>query len=218
MNPHLNSISILACVVAVFSTNLAQADFINRGGGMIYDDVLDVTWLQDSNYAMTSGFDADGLMTWDLANSWAGGLTVGGVSGWRLPTMTTPGSPRPNENGQDVTGATNDNEFGWLWYQLNGGADIIDSTDISPFINLPFQVGDLNSDEWYWTVEESGDMAWRMSMNCACWDSQDKQTEWHAWAVHDGDVAAVPEPSTIALLGIGLFGVGMARRGKKELL
>ena len=36
----------------------------DRGDGLIYDDVLDITWLQDANYALTSGFDIDGRMTW----------------------------------------------------------------------------------------------------------------------------------------------------------
>lgn len=38
----------------------AQAALHDRGGGLLYDDVLNVTWLQDANYAMTSGYDADG--------------------------------------------------------------------------------------------------------------------------------------------------------------
>jgi len=29
---------------------------------MIYDDVLNITWLQDADYAQTSGYDPDGLM------------------------------------------------------------------------------------------------------------------------------------------------------------
>lgn len=43
----------------------AQATLIDRGGRMIYDDVLDITWLQDANYAMTSGHDADGRSQWN---------------------------------------------------------------------------------------------------------------------------------------------------------
>ena len=41
----------------------AQAALENRGGGMIYDTVNNVTWLADMNYAKTSGFDSDGLMS-----------------------------------------------------------------------------------------------------------------------------------------------------------
>jgi hypothetical protein len=64
----------------------ANAALINRGSGMVYDDVLDVTWLQDANYAKTSGFDSDGFMSWDLATNWASNLVFGGYSDWRLPT------------------------------------------------------------------------------------------------------------------------------------
>ncbi|MGR8950404.1 MAG: hypothetical protein ACU84Q_20365 [Gammaproteobacteria bacterium] len=32
----------------------ASAELINRGGGLIYDTVLDVTWLQDANLAFTN--------------------------------------------------------------------------------------------------------------------------------------------------------------------
>lgn len=41
----------------------AQAALWDRGNGMIYDDVLNVTWLQDANYAKTSGYHATGRMT-----------------------------------------------------------------------------------------------------------------------------------------------------------
>lgn len=49
----------------------AQAALHDRGSGLLYDDVLNVTWLQDANLAKTSGFDADGLMDWATADDWA---------------------------------------------------------------------------------------------------------------------------------------------------
>ena len=71
-----------------FSTLLAAAGFMisgasqaalhDRGGGLLYDDVLKVTWLQDANYAKTSGYDADGLMTWSEADAWAKSLSYRG--------------------------------------------------------------------------------------------------------------------------------------------
>lgn len=42
----------------------ASASLIDRGGGLIYDSTKNNTWLQDANYAKTSGFDADGKMYW----------------------------------------------------------------------------------------------------------------------------------------------------------
>lgn len=78
----------------LLTSSAAQALLIDRGGGLIYDNVLNITWLQDANYAQTSGFNADGRMNWATANAWAAGLSyydsVRGVTydDWRLPTLT----------------------------------------------------------------------------------------------------------------------------------
>ena len=64
----------------------AEAALVTRlGGKAIYDNVANLTWLQDANYAQTSGYDADGRMNWVQANAWAGSLNIDGVTGWRLP-------------------------------------------------------------------------------------------------------------------------------------
>jgi hypothetical protein len=52
-----------------------------------YDDVLDITWLADANYARTSGHDADGMMDWPAATAWVKSLDYFGVTGWRLPAV-----------------------------------------------------------------------------------------------------------------------------------
>jgi len=81
----------------------AHATLFDRGGGLIYDDVLDITWLQDANYAATSGWAAanivdngisatnnifaDGRMGWNAAEAWADQLLYGGHDDWRLPTL-----------------------------------------------------------------------------------------------------------------------------------
>lgn len=80
-------------LLGALSSGAAQAALHDRGGGLVYDDVLDVTWLADANYAKTSGYDADGLMNWQDALTWAANLSyydsVRGVTydDWRLPMV-----------------------------------------------------------------------------------------------------------------------------------
>jgi len=68
-------------------TGTAQASLVDRGNGLLYDNVLKVTWLQDANYAHTSGYagaDSTGTMNWTTAKTWAADLVYGGYSDWRL--------------------------------------------------------------------------------------------------------------------------------------
>ena len=88
-------------LLAVLLTCLAMptsAALIDRGGGLIYDDVLNITWLQDANYGAGSSYDngsstTDGRMTWDNAVAWATNLSyydsVRNITydDWRLPTL-----------------------------------------------------------------------------------------------------------------------------------
>ncbi len=58
----------------------AQAALIDRGGGLLYDDVLNITWLRDANYAATELSDARRdtiIATVNSTNpSWLGGHTL----------------------------------------------------------------------------------------------------------------------------------------------
>lgn len=78
--------TLLVCLIVHISP--IHADLIDRGNGMIYDTDLGITWLQDANYAQTSGCeycDEYGRMSWNQANDWAEALDYGGYSDWRLP-------------------------------------------------------------------------------------------------------------------------------------
>ena len=84
---------IFLCTLAAGS---AQAALFDRGGGLIYDDVLNVTWLQNASYA--------GKMSADIAISWAADFTYYDdvrhvtYTDWRLPAATDLGSPGCNSS------------------------------------------------------------------------------------------------------------------------
>lgn len=72
-------------IVAVSASGVARAVLIDRGGGLIYDTELNVTWLQDTNYA-------NGSMNWSQAVAWTENLSYYDsvrkvvYNDWRLPT------------------------------------------------------------------------------------------------------------------------------------
>ena len=92
---------VLATAMILTLSTASWATLIDRGGGLIYDDVLDITWLQDANLAATntfgvSGINADGTMSWNTAQAWIAAMNAAnylGFSDWRLPTTPDAGGP-----------------------------------------------------------------------------------------------------------------------------
>jgi hypothetical protein len=62
MNKTMKAVAATALtVMTLMATSGAEAALVERlGGKAIYDDVANLTWLQDANYAQTSGYDDDG--------------------------------------------------------------------------------------------------------------------------------------------------------------
>jgi len=201
-----------------------------------YDTVLDITWAADA--------DINGLMTRDDANAWAAGLTLGGVSGWRLPTVSpidgssfditqsnnattdfgyAPTTTDGTDGGWRDVGNTPVSEMGHMFYVNLGNLGRCTPDDADPS-SCVIQDGfgltntgpfsDVQSDI-YWGTEFDSVNAWRFWFS---WGFQDILDDFNffAWAVHDGDVpAVVPVPAAVWLFGSGLLGlVGFARRKK----
>lgn len=60
-------IVIVGCGFGIGVFGAVSATLWDRRGGLIYNDHLNITWLQDANYAKISGYDADGLLIWNQA-------------------------------------------------------------------------------------------------------------------------------------------------------
>ena len=91
---------VVAVALSFSIMGTGNATLKDNGGNLIYDTDLNITW-----YAVGTTPYVD----WAEANSWATGLTLGGVSGWRLPT--TPGT---------ASGFTDQGEMGNLYYDELG--------------------------------------------------------------------------------------------------
>lgn len=201
-----------------------QASLIDRGGGLIYDTSLNITWYDYTYWAMSGSEDA---------KSWAAGLNVGGVTGWRLPqTMPVNGATygyQAKNNGSTDIGynisapgsayqGSPASELANLYYvalgnkgfyDVNGnqqaGAGLVNK---GPFQNL--------QPDGYWSgtlFDLYPKSAWYFDFNYGIQTYFYDDNCFSALAVHDGDVAKpIPEPLTIILLCTGLLGLGFCYR------
>lgn len=208
-------------VLAAFLSAPAQADLLSRLGGLAYYDTdAGITWLADADYAKTSGYDGDGLMTWEQANAWAAGLNIAGVTGWRLPyTLQPDTSCGVQAFGASLGSNCIGSELGNLFYNVLGGKATI---AISDSHNDNYELFSNIRISGYWSATEfSGDplgqTAWAFGMGGVQVYVNKSSFEPHAWAVRDGDIAAVPVPAAIWLYGFGLGLVACLRRyGQKN--
>lgn len=217
---------------AIGASSLANAALVSRLGGLAYyDDVANLTWLADANAAVGSAYDTwapgTGRMSWANANAWAASLNVAGVTGWRLPDTVDVGN-----DGATYTNYYQGVDFGYnitahselsnMFYSVLGNTGYYDTsgnatgcsapnyclTNTGPFSNL--RSGN------YWSATEytaSTANAWYFATDYGKQDLYGKIYNHYAWAVHSGDVSAVPVPAAAWLFGSGLLGlIGVARR------
>lgn len=221
---------------AIFLVSLSvDAALIDRGGGLIYDDNINVTWLQDANYAFTSGyintiettFD-DGRMDWFEASAWADQLTFGGYDDWRLPItphMDASCSASGVQDGIAIDWGYSciGSELGHLYIEELGNLGYKDSNGVfQPDFGLKNTGVFYNlQDDDYWSGSDYlpfDDNAWYFNFETGGYQGGNNKYSdiFFAWAVRDGDVAAVvPVPAAVWLFGSGLLGLIRIARRKK---
>jgi hypothetical protein len=205
---------LAACSVATPTL----AALVDRGNGLLYEDVLNITILQDANFAKTSGFDSDGRMTWETANSWVQSLTIANTGGWRLPTTqplngssysTTFSTSGSTDYGYNVSapgslsaGATS-SEMAYLFFNSLGNIAEF-NLDGSPSACRNVQIGtahclsntglfDNLESYTYWSGSASPEAGsyWTFTMDGGFQPFSPGGSSLYALLVHDGDIASL---------------------------
>ncbi len=145
----IKRINLLSALSRLLWGVRAQAALHDRGNGLIYDDVLDVTWLQDANLAATEtfgvpGFDANGRF-WDCdtPQNWVDAMNAANYKGfndWRLPGAEPVNGINWNEqfsyDGSTDTG-----------YNISAPGSAYPGTHAHPLAHLFYQ--SLGNQGWY---------------------------------------------------------------------
>lgn len=172
----------------------------NYGNGGSYIIDMNGAW----HRVMSSGdfAPATGAMNWFGATAWAEQLNYGGYSDWRLPTLDFCG-PAWTCWGGELSGlllelgahpgsslAADHNANYTLFSNIQPGAHWSGSN----YFDMEYAAMAMDAD----TMTRAGFSKWQLSA--------------YAWAVRDGDVTAVPEPLTPALVLVGLILLALSRQ------
>lgn len=196
---------ILALLAGLGLPGVVQATLVDRGGGLIYDTDLNVTWLADANYARTSGYadtlygsGSDGRMTWSQAEAWVAHLVYHDpvrnldLKGWRLPMTLQPDPTCSVQSGSDSFGYhCTGSELGHLFYKELGGKT---ATPIGTTHNASFSLFSQAPNSLYWSgtaYAPDASQAWGFMFDSGSSLAGGKGNRMYVLPVRPGDVGTV---------------------------
>jgi hypothetical protein len=235
----LTAVSLVALI-----SGTANAALLSRLSGQAhYDSELDITWAADANLAASNNFgistiESNGAMSWATANEWiaaVNGAAYLGQTDWRLPLIVDSGNPGCDwgNTGTDCgydsltkSGTTVFSEMAYMYYETLGNVGRYDTS--GNFVNCPDEPiycltnqGPFSNIQTksYWSGTSygpNGNFAWTFGFGGGAQGDRDKSSAYHAWAVRSGDIAVVPLPASVWLLGSSLAALGALRHRRRR--
>jgi hypothetical protein len=191
-----------------------SATLLDRGPDMVYDDVLNITWTRQAGDAV--------FRNWADANAWAASLVFGGKDDWRLPLESVSAGSGPaifvSECRTAAEFQCRDNELGYMFYHdlPDLGTFFQDKTGTQTALGGEVLTG-IQAEYWSGSGLTST-LAWRFNFGNGQQLLESQSFAIPAWAVRAGDVnvAAVPEPASLLLFGVGILALGWTRRSGRR--
>lgn len=214
----------------------------DNGFEAYYDTTQNLTWLADANWAVTSGASSTGLMIGRSlygtfpgspleAAGFAAAANLFGIDDWTLPGLSLgdqiyeevcqPGRATcdriPTDRYEVQQGSSQLQHLleVTLGNRSGNGSYVLQNT--GPFKNL--QAGPYWSSEFKLTTLQFANSGWTFNTSTGRHLQQPAFTSTtslgHAWLVRKGDVAAIPEPQTVALWALGLMALAGAASRRK---
>lgn len=184
---------------------------------LVYDDVLDITWLLDANFlstylsALLGAADVnDGRLTWDLTKSLVRNINYKGFTDWRLASANL---LNPPDNSFSYDGSTDEgynntrSEMGHMFYNNLGNLGFYDTNgDFAGTGNYGIQNTSFDNEvdgpnsfintaaPWgraYWLDEEyatNTDSNWSFNTGFGIQLNHPPNNSLCSWPVHDGNL------------------------------
>ncbi len=204
-------------------TTVSRAEFLyeRAGGAAIYDWHQDITWLQDANYAASSGYDSDGRLPYNSALifiDYLNAIQHLGITSWRLPVMnyvTNNGQGTfgycGTDKGHNVDPASG--ELAFLYYEhlklqskfdCNGQPQTPHGVTYSgPFINI----NNNETQAYLYSTEYSPDPSriWVLHFEYGGQHADGKLGASPIWPVFSGDLLYQPGDPLPAAIGLNVL-------------